>query len=75
MRTEEIKRMVEVTNTMYIADNGMRSTSADECKSYEKKQLKSLVERSKENFMHPANAVFYTCRMRRRERRKHREYG
>ncbi len=47
MRTEEIKRMVEVTNTMYIADNGMRFTSADECKSYEKKQLKSLVERSK----------------------------
>lgn len=47
MRTEEIKRMVEVTNTMSIADNGMRFTSADECKSYEKKQLKSLVERSK----------------------------
>ena len=42
MRTEEIKRMMEVTNTMYIADNGMRSTSADECKSYEKKQLRDL---------------------------------
>jgi hypothetical protein len=29
----------------------------------------------KENFMYPANAVFYIYRMRRRERRKHREYG